>query len=102
MEGAPKRSSRIQPDLGSLHRKHEISDAPGRATSCGARYSSADRAKNAGGTLTAGALDERRDKGTDIDRPRQQPLLALLGPWEMSDLSPQSGPKRTFAPAALI
>src|SRR5262249_18840264 len=25
-----------------------------------------------------------------------QPLLALLGPHEMSDLSPQSGPKRTL------
>jgi hypothetical protein len=24
------------------------------------------------------------------------PLLALLGPWEMSDLSPQSGPKRNI------
>jgi hypothetical protein len=28
--------------------------------------------------------------------------LALLGPCEMSDLSPQSGPKQIFDQAALI
>ena len=27
--------------------------------------------------------------------PRKCRLMALLGPWQMSDLSPQSGPKRT-------
>jgi hypothetical protein len=30
------------------------------------------------------------------------PLMALLGPREMSDLSPQSGPKRMFGSTSLI